>query len=278
MNYDPKCLSSAVRKRTWMVPACAVVIGATLGMAPARDALGAAPELDLPTVVNCRAVSGREMRNVQSSLMSAHSAAQSDASKNGTTGRYASAARDSRDLLKQASDRTANVLKSEWQATEKERTMRTRLLRLIPVVCLPLALASASPPSRGDGAGGRSSSGFPPLLGVAASVSANVPITLDVKTSFDLGTVRAQLARGPMSAAEALRQITVKYEGDANRPLVLLAAVIRDGHVVAVQESREFRASPGLPLFDCPLFPGGWQASRYLPGDQFLPGEPVSAR
>ena len=124
-------------------------------------------------------------------------------------------------------------------------------------------------------------------LGATMFFSAYMPLPLgDLATSFEIGAeLTASLARGPVPAAEALRDVRVAVSGQSGEMLVLFAAVIRKGRIVAVQQSQPFRAQPGQPVYDIPLFPEGWQKSGYapgpyflldgqfLPGDQFLPRE-----
>ena len=106
-------------RRLLSAPAIGLAIVATLGLWPALDASRASPDLDGPppspdldveAAVNCRAVSTRAMSALQSSLRSAYSAAQADAAKNGSTGQYAVAATNSRDLIKRALDRAGRML------------------------------------------------------------------------------------------------------------------------------------------------------------------------
>ncbi len=113
--------------------------------------------------------------------------------------------------------------------------------------------------------------------------SRHIPFTgTDLTTSFDVPEkLTAKLARVPVPAAEAFRSVRLNVNGESGRMLVLFAAVIREGRVVAVQESRAFRAQIGVPLWlwECPLYPNGWEDSGYIPGqyylrgDQLLPGD-----
>jgi len=90
--------------------ACGAVIVPAFGLSPAREAPGAPADIEGVAVVNCKAVNMQAMNALESSLRSAYSAAQSNAAKNGSTGRYPSAARDSRDILKQALGRADKMI------------------------------------------------------------------------------------------------------------------------------------------------------------------------
>lgn len=97
-------------RRLLSAPGVGLVIVAALGLWPALDVSRVSTDLDAVAAVNCRAVSTRTMTALQSSLRNAYSAAQADAAKNGSTGQYAVAATNSRDLIKRALDRSVRML------------------------------------------------------------------------------------------------------------------------------------------------------------------------
>lgn len=107
---------SCIRNRSvWTATALGFVTVASLGIGPAPDgAVGAARRFDsssaAETAVNCRAVSSRAMDALATTLRSAYVAASADASQNGSTGQYAVAATNSRDLIKRALDRAARMI------------------------------------------------------------------------------------------------------------------------------------------------------------------------
>ncbi len=96
------------------MPAMGVLIVATLGLWPVFDGVRPAADLNAANLdreaVNCRAVSTRALDGLRTTLRSAHSAASADASKNGSTGQYAVAATNSRDLIKRALDRSDRMM------------------------------------------------------------------------------------------------------------------------------------------------------------------------
>jgi hypothetical protein len=102
------------RRTTFLAALVSALALANPAVAVERRTSGSdADSLDLnveEAAVNCRAVSTRAMTALQSSLKSAYSAAQADAAKNGSTGQYAVAATNSRDLIKRALDRSDRML------------------------------------------------------------------------------------------------------------------------------------------------------------------------
>ena len=110
MKRDRTHRTAEAIKRLRSTPVYGVVIVATLAPWPALDGAPPSPDLDAETAVNCRAVSTRAMNSLQSSLRSAYSAAQADAATNGSTGKYAVAATNSRDLIKRALDRSVRMI------------------------------------------------------------------------------------------------------------------------------------------------------------------------
>lgn len=96
-----------------------VILIAVVGLSPTLTRTPTAPAID---DVNCRAVSTRAMQTLQSTLRSAHSAAEADARKNGNTGQYAVAATNSRDQIKRALDRATDMLATHNSADPRTTT------------------------------------------------------------------------------------------------------------------------------------------------------------
>lgn len=98
-------------RRTGFGRSAALFLGlaAALGLGTGSEA-GAAGTTTSLGEMNCRAVSTRTMQRLQGTLRDAHSAAGTDAARNGSNGAYAVAATNSRDLIKRALDRSARMI------------------------------------------------------------------------------------------------------------------------------------------------------------------------
>ncbi len=108
---------------------------------------------------------------------------------------------------------------------------------------------------------------------LAVSPTSATASRAELTTSLEVSeSLVSRLARGPVPAAEAFRQITIQVGNGDGQMMVLLAALLRDGRVVEAQESRPFRFQPGIPVFDVPLFSDGWERNGFLPGEQALFG------
>lgn len=77
-------------------------VAAALALVPVGLPAGTAPN-------SCSAISPQSLKTYGLTIAAAHRAASADAEKNGTSGEYAVAARNSRDQLKQAQDRAAKA-------------------------------------------------------------------------------------------------------------------------------------------------------------------------
>ncbi len=108
---------------------------------------------------------------------------------------------------------------------------------------------------------------------LAVSPTSATTSRAELTTSLEVSeSLVSRLARGPVPAAEAFRQITIQVGNGDGQMMVLLAALLRGGRVVEAQESRPFRFQPGIPVFDVPLFSDGWERNGFLPGEQALFG------
>ncbi|MDX1395129.1 MAG: hypothetical protein R3195_12095 [Gemmatimonadota bacterium] len=85
--------------------AVALAAGFGLAVTAALPSAGLAAAGD----ANCRALTGRAMDGIRSSLRSGYTAAQADARKNGSNGAYAVAATNSQNLIKRALDRAETM-------------------------------------------------------------------------------------------------------------------------------------------------------------------------
>jgi hypothetical protein len=105
MSFDRTHRTDGPNKRFPSTPVFGLAAVALLGSWPALNGSRPSPDPGVETAVNCRAVNTRAIDAIRTTLRSAYSAASADASQNGSTGQYAVAATNSRDLIKRGSRR-----------------------------------------------------------------------------------------------------------------------------------------------------------------------------
>ena len=122
MKRDRTHRTDGASRRLPSTPVYGLAIVALLGLWPALGGSRPSLDLDVEAAVNCRAVSTRTIDALRTTLRSAYSAASTDASKNGSTGQYAVAATNSRDLIKRALDRADVMLADHNKADPRTTT------------------------------------------------------------------------------------------------------------------------------------------------------------